>query len=158
MGGADEGKRLRAAAAFLVAGGRFWQRQGRFLLPICWIINQFEADSKFPAKPFHQRVRSFYLQVGWWRVFAIGYNAYTDSSDAAVPNSAGHNGPLSLPFFRRQNLPIAAAETIADDKMAVNILRAGQSVQRRQLFDITGLGAAVVDFYTAPAFAGLRYF
>ncbi len=83
--------------------------------------------------------------------FTVGYNAEAYSSSAAVPGSAGYYRPLSLPFFGWLYLTIAVAEPVADNKVAVDILRTCQAVQRGQLLYVASFGGAIVNFDAIPA-------
>jgi hypothetical protein len=58
---------------------------------------------------------------------------------------------LSLPFPGRLYLAVVAAEAVADNEMAVNILGTGQAAERGQLLYIAGFGAAAVNFNIVPA-------
>ena len=48
-------------------------------------------------------------------------------------------------------LSVAAAQAIADDKVAVNILGADQSAERGELLDVSCSGGAVVNFDAVPS-------
>jgi len=101
-----------------------------FLSPITWVIDGLGANVELSAQLFYQCLCPFYLEVGWAGGFTVGYNAEAYSSSTAVPGSAGYYRPLSLPFFGWLYLTIAVAEPVADNKVAVDILRTCQAVQR----------------------------
>lgn len=61
------------------------------------------------------------------------------------------------PKRRTQNTyDLQAAEAIADNKVAVKLVRTDQAAERGQLLYITGFGGAIVNLYAVPAFRVLR--
>jgi hypothetical protein len=99
------------------------------LLPIAGIVDGFGLNAELSAELFYQCLCPFYLEVGWVSGFAVGYNTDSDGLAVAVPSSTRYARPLFLPFFSWLYLAIAAAEPITNDKVAVDILRACQTVQ-----------------------------
>ena len=121
------------------------------LLPIAGIVDGFGLNAELSAELFYQCLCPFYLEVGWVSGFAVGHNTDSDSLAVAVPSSTRYARPLFLPFFSRLYLTIAAAEPVAENKVAVDILRTCQAVQRGQLFYVASFGAAIVNFDATPA-------
>ncbi len=107
-------------------------------------------------EPFYQLLYPFYLAICWAAGVSVGYNAYADGAAAAIPGSARRDRPLFLPFFGCLYLAITSAKTIANNKMAVDVLRTRQAAERRQLFYIASFGAAIVNLNTVPAVGGLN--
>lgn len=79
----------------------------------------FESSAEF----FDEGVGSSFLAVGRIGGFGIANDTYTDSLSGPVPVSSRNQGPLSLPFFSFLYLSVAATESVADDKMTVEVFR-----------------------------------
>jgi len=131
-------------------------RYAGLLPPIAGVVDGFGLNAKHSAQLFYQYLCPSFLGTSRLSGFAVSYNADSDSLTTAVPGPARYNRPLSLPFFGRLYLSVATAETVTDDKVAVDILGTGQAAQRGQLFNVAGFGAAIVDFDATPTAGGLR--
>lgn len=125
------------------------------LLPVAWVVDMLRLDIKFSGQRLYERFDPFYLEVCRTVVFVVGYDADSDGLTAAIPGLSRYDGPLSLPIFGRLYLTIIGTEAIADNKVIADVLRAGQAAERGQLFDVSSLGVAVVDFDAVPAVIGL---
>jgi hypothetical protein len=58
---------------------------------------------------------------------------------------------LSLPLFCWLYLAIAAAETVAQTEVAVDIFGSEQAIERSQLLYVASLGSAIVNLNAVPA-------
>jgi len=123
---------------------------GVFYFQSLWVVDGLWPNVEFSVQLFDEFLYPFNLEVCWKGSFAVSYNADADSLAAVVPGSAWYDWPLSLPFFAWLYLAIVTAQAVANNKVAVDILGIGQATQRGQLFDVTGLGAAIVNFNAAP--------
>jgi len=120
------------------------------LLPITGVVDMFRLNAKLSGQLFYERPYPFYLKVCWADGFVVGYNADSDSLTAAVPGSVRYDRPLPLPFFSWLYLAVIGTEAIADNKVTVKVLRAGQATERGQLFNVSGFGGTIVDFDAIP--------
>ena len=69
----------------------------------------------------------------------------------------GDDRPLLLPFFGGLDLAVAAAEAVAEDEVAVDVVGACQTGDGSELVDIACLCGAIVNLDTFPSAGRLCY-
>jgi hypothetical protein len=153
VGGVDRERKLRPAKTDNVKSCFFIV--GLQLLPITWVVDIVRLNVKLSGQLFYECPHPFCLEVCRAGGFVIGYNADSDSLTTAVPGSVWYDGPLPLPLFGRLYLAVIGAEAITDNKVTVEVLRAGQAAERGQLFNVSSFGGTIVDFDAIPTMWGL---
>lgn len=83
--------------------------------------------------------------------FPIWYDAEADSLAGALPVSARYGRELPLPFSGWLYFTVVAAETVANNKVAVDVIGIVQTVEGNKLFYVARPGAAIGNFYMTPS-------